>query len=234
MRQTGLVLLESCFRKVPVPSDAWIYWMRERLTSGFQSELIHRSKMPIVAVQARRDTGAPGEFVVSRHNVSDLYHRLRVRYEQKGDRESARDFYYGELEMLRVGRPLFSRLFSLTNIYRLSSGYGKREGLALWWLVLLIFAFFPSSFFLNDALLDVTFSTQTVRDRISRAELSSLEASTFISRPIVNLQPSRPPTEWELKLDQYRPLIEGCERVAVPLQAGLFLLAVKARFKGVS
>ncbi len=59
-------------------------------------------------------------------NIQNQYTQLKSNLEKYGDYASAGDFHYGEMEMRRKHNNIFQQIFTLTNIYRLSSGYGER------------------------------------------------------------------------------------------------------------
>ncbi len=78
-----------------------------------------------------------------RKELSELYRALRMAYDRENDSEMGRDFYFGEIEAERLSLGPVRRRMRLSYLYRAFSGYSKREGLALGWLLSFIFLFFP-------------------------------------------------------------------------------------------
>lgn len=140
--------------------------------------------------------------------VGKLYHELRKNHEDKGRYEEAGNFYYGEMEMKRLAQPGVLKFISLTAIYKYLSGYGEQHVLALLWLALAIFLFFPALYLVSG-----------VVDDSVKAVLHSLEVSTF-------LKGNSETTEMI-----FGRFMEGFQRIIVPLQAGLFVLAIKRKYE---
>ncbi|MDQ2842122.1 MAG: pentapeptide repeat-containing protein [Acidobacteriota bacterium] len=144
-------------------------------------------------------------------DLREIYHDLRKNYEAKGILGEARDFYYGELEMDFLSKHPFRRLFSLTALYRVLSGYGTQEPLALLWLFFFVMVLFPALYLL--------FGSQNIQ----LALLRSLEIATFLKQP--SSAPGIPEPSIAARFT------EGIERLTVAVQASLFILATKAKFK---
>jgi hypothetical protein len=137
--------------------------------------------------------------------VHRLYGQLKRNYGAGGMHREVSDFRYGEMEMLRMMEPPVVRSISVVAIYKYLSGYGERYGLALSLLFVFVFIVFPALYMViggdDDAL---------------GATLRSLEVSTFL-------------TAEDEVTDTPTRFIEGFERLVVPLQAGMFVLAVNRR-----
>jgi uncharacterized protein YjbI with pentapeptide repeats len=139
--------------------------------------------------------------------VSHLYSQLRRNYERKGRYKEASGFYYGELETGQRAEPLLWRTISIRAFYKYLSGYGEQQALALLWLVLFVFVFFPVAYAFTDP--ELSFRT---------AVLHSLQVSTFLETAVRHPVPL--PTQF----------FAGFERIAVTLQAGLVALTIRRQF----
>jgi hypothetical protein len=139
--------------------------------------------------------------------VEKLYRQLRKNYEGKGAYAEAGDFHYGEMEMRRLAQPAALRHISLAALYKYLSGYGEQHGLALFWLLFAVFVLFPALYLLAGAF-----------GEPAGAVLHSLEISTFLK------------PESAAPVPMAGRFVEGCERIAVPVQAGLLLLAIKRHY----
>jgi len=67
-----------------------------------------------------------------------VYRALRKGLESGADEPGASDFYYGEMEMRRVGSGTSRAERFIVNLYWLVSGYGLRAMRALAWLLLIV------------------------------------------------------------------------------------------------
>jgi len=148
-----------------------------------------------------------------RHNrdytfIAKIYHELRKNHESLGRYDEAGDFYYGEMEMKRMAQPLLLQYVSIIAAYRYLSGYGEQYVLALFWLIALLFAVFP-----------VLYIAANISNDLAEAIVHSLEVSTFLEKNT---------TGTVLILGR---LVEGFQRIVVPVQAGLVLLAIKQKFE---
>lgn len=152
--------------------------------------------------------------------ISATYHELRMIYEKKGERERAREFYYGEMEMARLACPMWRRPFSLSLVYKLASGYGTQEGKAALILILLVFGIFPWGYQKLDEHYSMNIK-RTSMQQLVHTELESLEASTFLRTSAGNGEPMK----------DLQRMTESVERIVVSLQAALFGLAVRSRFQ---
>ena len=139
--------------------------------------------------------------------VEKLYRQLRKNYESKGAYAEAGDFHYGEMEMRRLAQPVVLRHVSLTALYKYLSGYGEQHGLALFWLLFFVFVLFPALYLLVGAF-----------GEPAGAVLHSLEISTFLK------------PESAAAVPMAGRFVEGCERIVIPVQAGLLLLGIKRHY----
>lgn len=175
--------------------------------------------------------------------LQDTYHDLRMEYQKRGVGETSRDFYFGKLELRYMSQGgLLNRVFSLAFLYRYFSGFGRQQGLAGAWLVLMVLCLFPAlwifvfwfepvSLFHIPPLwprflaifpkglqvLEYGF-TSSMRAQSARAIIRSLEACTFVARN----QADYPGVE---------KVLAGVERIVVFSQLTLFVLATKWQFE---
>jgi hypothetical protein len=102
-------------------------------------------------------------------------------------------------------------------MYRALSGYGRQEGLAFAWLVFFLVVLFPSVYWaLNPALYDHWWAWPLSHSLRVATFLRDAESATATHAASVS-----PLTSFA----------EGFERIAVAIQASLFVIAVKWRFK---
>lgn len=157
-------------------------------------------------------------------NVENQYTQLRSNFEKCGDYTNAGDFHYGEQEMRRMRFHWFWRVGpSLTNIYRISCGYGGRPARAGFYAAYLILAFGLMGYsvpyfadfrpvFINESDFWYTAAIKTVAHL-----LIPFEKATNI-REISNSD------FW------YHPLL-FIGKILIYLQTTMFVLAVRRRFK---
>lgn len=177
----------------------------------------------------KRDLSCNKEVI---NKVEILYRRLKQKYTDEHDQHEISNWHYGEKEMYRKGsrfRRLF--LFSLSNLYWLSSGYGERAfraGIVLFLLILSISVLFgisgliPSSKGIDYGISEIKiekWSDITNLCKFCFILLSTLQYATFGREPtfIPNTI-----TGWYL---------HTAARIFIPLQAALFALAVRNRFR---
>jgi uncharacterized protein YjbI with pentapeptide repeats len=159
-------------------------------------------------------------------SLARLYRSLRRKAENDGELEVAQDFYYGELEMSYRSRSKAKRWGRLIWLYRYTSGYGKQHSLCAGWLMLFILVIFPALYYsigihMQRNSKDSNHSALSMKARwrtFLSAEAHSLEASTLL------------PAQGH-DLGVYGDLVNGIERVIVPLQAGLLALSVRYNFQ---
>ena len=185
-------------------------------------------------MRRRRRFKFAGPFRKEAAAVSSAYHDLKQIAECAGDRRLSRHFHFGELESARYARPWPS---ILAYAYRIASGYGTREYRALLVLLFLMLTFFPVAFITLGQIRAIPegakfspyfssiFSQLRIGQNWKSAETTSLEASTFLLRPVgAQTDPTgRAPA-------QHR-LTEAIERLVVTTQGALLVLALKSRFQ---
>jgi uncharacterized protein YjbI with pentapeptide repeats len=175
--------------------------------------------------------------------LEDTYHDLRIEYQKRGVGETSRDFYFGELELRYMSQGnLLDRVFSLAFLYRYFSGFGRQQGLAGAWLVLMVLFLFPALWVFVFWFEPISIShiphlwprflaifpklaqvlrqgfTSSMRGQSARAIVRSLEACTFVARN----QADYPGVE---------KILAGIERIVVFSQLTLFVLATKWQFE---
>ena len=101
----------------------------------------------------------------------------------------------------------------MTAWYRYLSAYGTRPGLALFWLIAAIFIVFPLLYLVAGLSHDPV-----------KAILHSSETSTFLETPKSATDSARDGVPIAAKF------VAGFERLAVPLQAARFALAIQRKF----
>lgn len=158
-----------------------------------------------------------------KRNVESQYTQLKNNLEKSGDYKNAGDFHFGEQEVRRKGFHWFWRWGpSLTNIYRISCGYGERLASAVFYTIYLILLFgvidFSAPYYLN---LKPQFINET--DLWYTAAVKTV-AHLFIPFEKTNIQDISNSDFW------YHPLI-FVGKILIYLQTAMFLLAVRRRFK---
>ena len=160
--------------------------------------------------------------------VEKLNHRLRMNYEEQSSYPDAGRFYYGEMEMRRKAMWWPRRaLFSLTAIYCWTSGYGQRPRRALGWLAGLLVAFgvaYMMAGLQGPQTIDWDWGNswpgvwESLR-QFSSSFLHAMQVAVF-SR----VRTYTPFNRWGEAL-----II--AETILAPLQAAMFVLAVRRSFK---
>jgi uncharacterized protein YjbI with pentapeptide repeats len=175
------------------------YWARQRYNPH---GLIFRSQRNALRdeLELHRKSGeaaAEAELAGRRQELSELYRELRIAYVKEGDTIVGRHFYHAELEMDRLSKGRFRRIFSMSFLFKMLAGYSVQEGLALLWLGIFLFAFYPAVYFgistaehaeLNQpgcapatAPVDQVLGAGSRLTRSLVSEENSLESSTFIA-----------------------------------------------------
>lgn len=140
--------------------------------------------------------------------VEKVYRQLKKNYEDRGSYGEAGDFHYGEMEMLRLSQKGIIKYISLTSFYKYLSGYGERWWLALIWLIFAIFLFFP-----------VLYLKSGLAANYTTALFRSLDISTFQKTEIIET------------ITLWGKLSEVFQRIFIPSQLTLFLLAIRRKFR---
>lgn len=162
--------------------------------------------------------------------VEILYRKLKQKYKEEHNEPEVSNWHYGEKEMFRKGSR-FRRFFpiSLSNLYWLSSGYGERPfraGVVLLSLFLAISVLFgltglvPSN---GSPFYDITeikgWTDIKNFQNFWALFLNTLQYATFEKEP--NFIPKT----------IYGDYLKLAVRILIPLQATLFALAVRNRFR---
>jgi hypothetical protein len=169
-------------------------------------------------VRGKRDDYDPDERV-NPHLVAGAYRELRKSFEDAKNEPGAADFYYGEMEMRRRGRQLFSVERALISAYWLLSGYGLRA----WRALAVLVALFASAAFLLSVGDYATTNAQPPH------ALDYKEALVFLVRDAtVLLRPAGPATVTTHGLGTALDLVI---RIATPVLFALVALAIRARVK---
>jgi uncharacterized protein YjbI with pentapeptide repeats len=187
-----------------------------------------------------RESGSPW-MQTTYLNVARIYRGLRASYVSRLDHQMASDFYFGEMEMLRIARSknaLLQRLGSLTAWYGLISGYGERWLFALGWFILTVVS--AAILYLHVGLLIKTPGLNDRGDLVTRlvsawphvvtqdsiaraladALLHSFLVATFIGRDFFGLP-----------ADRAGVVVQTVEAVLGPLFLALMALGVRRRFQ---
>jgi hypothetical protein len=162
--------------------------------------------------------------------VEILYRRLKQKYKEEHNEPEVSNWHYGEKEMFRKGS-LFRRYFplSLSNLYWFSSGYGERPvraGVMLFLLILAISILFGlaglSSLNQNPSygIAEIKgWADITNFQNFWTLILNTLQYATFEKEP--DFMPTT----------IYGGYLKLAARILIPLQAALFALAVRNRFR---
>jgi hypothetical protein len=168
-------------------------------------------EQPILLSSEKRYSLFDERFVASAKSEAVLersYYQLSKAFQNAFRYKEASDFYYGAMEMKRVGQHKWAKNTGLLDFYKYLSGYGEHPGLALGWLLFIIFVFFPALYLITE-----------MPTSWGQAFLRSLESATFLNNAMKD------------DISLYTRFVIGFERILVPLQAGLFLWAFKQKFK---
>lgn len=162
--------------------------------------------------------------------VEILYRRLKQKFKEEHDEAEVSNWHYGEKEMRRKGNR-FRRLFplSLSNLYWFSSGYGERPlraGVVLLLLIFTISALFrlagliPSNASPSYEIIEIKSWTDLINfHNIKAIVLNTLQYATFENKPDF------------IPRTIYGGYLKLVTRILIPLQAALFVLAVRNRFR---
>jgi len=168
--------------------------------------------------------------------VGEVYRKLRINYERNLRYADAGDFYVSEMEMKRKNAKLHGikigkegiiniilrfliRNFSLTAFYRYFSYYGETYLLPLFWILAIIFIFFPV-LLSTDPLTSAQIVFQSTPDKLNEKvsdlviNLDGIYSSLKIGTITIN-------SGWLVLI----------ERIAGILFIALFVLALRRKFK---
>lgn len=150
----------------------------------------------------KRDKNAP------LGNLKEAYQILKEWYKQRGDHATSGDFHYGEMEARRRGERWYKSTPEF--LYWACSGYGIRYQRALMILVFLIVA---------AAYIYMSYGSGLVKNDFLESLLFSLQVSSL-----------QRPTLPHGQIDLVR-WVYAVESIVVPIQAALFVLALRMRLK---
>ncbi len=144
--------------------------------------------------------------------VEILYRQLKQKCKEEHNEFEVSNWHYGEKEMQRKGSTWKSFSFYLLHLYWLSSGYGERPvraGIALSLLIIIIAVLFGLT-----GIKPITDNSSVIK--IMDYLKATIEYATFESKP------NFIPENWFLKI---------AAKLLIPLQAALFALALRNRFR---
>jgi uncharacterized protein YjbI with pentapeptide repeats len=150
--------------------------------------------------------------------VEILYRTLKQKYKEEHNEPGVSNWHYGEKEMYRKGSRF--RRFFLSNLYWLSSGYGERpvrSGIVLFLLIIGISVLFGLTGI--KPIMD-NGSVIEIKKWADIWNLDYLKAT--IEYATLESKPNFIPGNWFLKI---------AAKLLIPLQAALFALAVRNRFR---
>jgi uncharacterized protein YjbI with pentapeptide repeats len=226
---TRISLLDCDLRKVDFINCTFAKLGRN--TRVLYDELVVRNKVSIDKEEEGEEPGG-SESVLEKERdkierVEILYRRLKQKYLDERDYGQASEWHFREKEMWkkRTGIREFVS-FTLLRLYNISSGYGENPGRAFLFLILMICA---TTWFLSIC----GMSTMGVQSNESQIKwpnymdlykfgqllVSGFQYLTF--QKDISLKPINVGGEFVKLLSQ----------ILIPLQAGLFGLAVRNRFR---
>ncbi len=151
--------------------------------------------------------------------VEILYRQLKQKYKAEHNEFKVSNWHYGEKEMQRKRSTWKGFSFYLLHLYRLSSGYGERPvraGIVLFLLIIVISAFLGLTGIKSiddNSIIEIKKWSDILNMDYLKA---TIEYATFESKPIFI------PENWFLKI---------AAKLLIPLQAALFALALRNRFR---
>ncbi|CAG0989347.1 hypothetical protein METP3_02547 [Methanosarcinales archaeon] len=159
--------------------------------------------------------------------IEVLYRRLKQKYKDEHDEYSASNWHFSEKEMFRNGSWKRKFLPGLTNLYRISSGYGERpvrSAIVLIFLVLVISILVGISGVGSEHKDLIDFKGLNTFADISFKNIWSLilgifQYATFTKEPI--LKP----------VNLLGETLKTIAQILIPVQVALFALAVRNRFR---
>ena len=163
--------------------------------------------------------------------VELLYRRLKQKYKEEHDEQEVSNWHFGEKEMFRKGNwwRRYVPFGSITNIYWLSSGYGERPFRSIISLVFLIcgLSILQALTGLVPSSVEPVHGIESINGICDIKDIEKLEALIINTLQFVTFQ--REP--------MFRPntlngeFIKLLSRILIPLQAALFALAIRNRFR---
>ena len=161
--------------------------------------------------------------------IEETYRQLKKNYEARGSYGEAGDFHYGEMEMQRLALKGIFRYISLNSFYKLLSGYGEKQWLAVLWIFFFT-GLFAASYLMcgiktEEVIIDYKWAfnwplfTKSFWYNISDVLLHTFEVATFARRPVFTAA------------SKWTSFIEIFQRIITPILVTLLILAIKRRFK---
>lgn len=176
-------------------------------------------------------------------DLASVYRGLRKGLEDSKDEPGAADFYYGEMEMRRLGPARASERWLIT-LYWLVSGYGLRAWRAFASAVVVLLvassAMFAWGFDTTSeaAVTETQRLDPTTRDPVGRPQLTQTTSPdepspSLIDATFFTLQSALPfaPTPADQSLTRAGLMIRLAARVITPILIGLGALALRSRIK---
>lgn len=169
----------------------------------------------------RKITKKGKDFNDKNKKVENLYRQLKQKYKEEHNEPEVSNWHYGEKEMQRKGSTWKSFSFYLLHLYWLSSGYGERPvraGIILSLLIIVISVLFGLT-----GIKSITDNSSVIKINEWPADIwnfgyfkATIEYATFESKPTFI------PENWFLRI---------AAKLLIPLQAALFALALRNRFR---
>jgi hypothetical protein len=144
-------------------------------------------------------------------NIEKIYGKLKANYDHSGLYKESGDFYHGMMEMKRLEKGSILKYISSLAFYKYLSGYGEQYLLALFWLLFGVFILLPGLYMLSDTNFDIA--------NYTTALLYSVEIYIFKKSEAIK------------SITEFGKLVVIFQIIFVPLQAVLFFVAIKRRFK---
>ncbi len=169
--------------------------------------------------------------------VEKLYQQLKLNYEKKGSYPEAGDFHFGEMEMKRKQLNNWWRrnILSFIPWYKYLSGYGEKYGIALFWLLIILFVF--SILYLFSGLRpliigesfnwDFSFNITSLKAMFSKEFINNFYDSLIYSFQTMTFQRSK----YFEPIGRCSITLHVIQSIIGPLQIALFALALRRRFK---
>lgn len=152
--------------------------------------------------------------------VEILYRLLKQKYKEEHNEQEVSNWHYGEKEMFRKSNRFRRFLPSISTLYWLSSGYGERPvraGITLSLLIIIISVLFGLTGIKSADNSNIIKINEWPADIWNLSYLmATIEYATFESKP------NFIPEIWFLKI---------AAKLLIPLQAALFALALRNRFR---
>lgn len=180
-------------------------------------------------------TPEPNFFLIDFGEVRDNYMQLKVNMDRMKDYDLANDFYYGEMEMKRLGEKWYKPKRWFLSLYKTLSGYGNSPLRAVIMFFALIWIFSFPLLFMNLGARDLSaqINNKTVREQVvfktsfieNLCEMASL--SFYSITALSNL--TRAPYEPLNRFTFY--YVSTVQYIFRPVQIALIILAIRRKVK---